>query len=47
MTSSIQLKRDTTANWVSSNRVLLDGEEGIEEKQASLTNQFTVDGGLR
>lgn len=29
-TSSIQLKRDTAANWTSSNRVLLAGEEGIE-----------------
>jgi hypothetical protein len=34
MTSSIQLKRDTTAGWVSSNRVLLDGEVGVEETPA-------------
>lgn len=29
-TSSIQLKRDTAANWTTSNRVLLAGEQGLE-----------------
>jgi hypothetical protein len=44
MTSSIQLKRDTTANWQAANRVLLYGEVGFEDLVNGLILEKAGDG---